>query len=278
MDSTYRPQSPDLSAYVPQSPDLSGLRPQSPDLSGIGPSHQFGIFNQQHQGSRFETAYGSQAFPGSIGYSPPTLAQPPPCMPQQFQATPMAQQNFKNEFDDDDYIPTQSSSKRARKMKQEPMSFAMNGQLGLPAASPHVKSEHSDPTLGCQLKTSFPVARIKRIMQADEDIGKVAQVTPTVVSRALELFMIKLISNSAHQARGGRSTSSADTAGISKGPRRVLAQHLKKAVMSDDTFDFLHEIVNKVPDAPTKAKKEPGSDSDDGEKPKRRGRRRKDSE
>ncbi|KAF2163276.1 hypothetical protein M409DRAFT_31671, partial [Zasmidium cellare ATCC 36951] len=88
----------------------------------------------------------------------------------------------------------------------------------------------------------FPVARIKRIMQADEDIGKVAQVTPTVVSRALELFMIKLISSSAHQARGPA------TAGTSKGPKRVLQQHLKKAVQADEKFDFLNEIVDKVPD------------------------------
>lgn len=36
---------------------------------------------------------------------------------------------------------------------------------------------------GIELKTKFPVARIKRIMQADEDIGKVAQVTPTAVCK-----------------------------------------------------------------------------------------------
>ena len=34
---------------------------------------------------------------------------------------------------------------------------------------------------GIEVKTKFPVARIKRIMQADEDVGKVAQVTPTAV-------------------------------------------------------------------------------------------------
>ena len=38
---------------------------------------------------------------------------------------------------------------------------------------------------GIEVKTKFPVARIKRIMQADEDVGKVAQVTPTAVC---ELF------------------------------------------------------------------------------------------
>ena len=36
---------------------------------------------------------------------------------------------------------------------------------------------------GIGVKTKFPVARIKRIMQADEDIGKVAQVTPTAVCK-----------------------------------------------------------------------------------------------
>lgn len=37
------------------------------------------------------------------------------------------------------------------------------------------------PSLGIDIKTKFPVARIKRIMQADEDVGKVAQATPTAV-------------------------------------------------------------------------------------------------
>ena len=36
---------------------------------------------------------------------------------------------------------------------------------------------------GIEVKTKFPVARIKRIMQADEDVGKVAQVTPTAVCK-----------------------------------------------------------------------------------------------
>lgn len=38
-------------------------------------------------------------------------------------------------------------------------------------------------TEGIEVKTKFPVARIKRIMQADEDVGKVAQVTPTAVCK-----------------------------------------------------------------------------------------------
>lgn len=160
-----------------------------------------------------------------------------------------------------------------RGIKPEPDHFQMNGnpfhQPQAPQWPQQIKPEpQSDPTLGIVLKTSFPVARIKRIMQADEDVGKVAQVTPHVVSRALELFMIKLISASAQQARGNNA--------VGKGPRRVLAQHMKKAILADNTYDFLAEIVAKVPDAPSKAKKEAGSDSEDA-KPKRRGKKRKDS-
>ena len=125
------------------------------------------------------------------------------------------------------------------------------------------------------MKTSFPVARIKRIMQADDDIGKVAQVTPHVVSRALELFMIKLISVSAAQARGAGPT------GSGKGPKRILAQHMKKAIKMDQTLDFLEPIVDRVPDVPAKGKKEAASDSEDGgsaapKSVKKKGKKRKD--
>lgn len=150
----------------------------------------------------------------------------------------------------------------------------MNGSIDAQIPSFQAESGSGDPTLGCQLKTSFPVARIKRIMQADEDIGKVAQVTPTVVSRALELFMIKLISAAAHEARGPAAAG----ASAGKGPKRVLAQHLKRAVYADDKLDFLQEIVSKVPDAPNKAKKEAGSDSEEAPaKPKRKSKKRRDS-
>jgi len=37
---------------------------------------------------------------------------------------------------------------------------------------------------GSGWKSRFPVARIKKIMQADEDVGKVAQVTPVAICTA----------------------------------------------------------------------------------------------
>jgi len=116
---------------------------------------------------------------------------------------------------------------------------------------------------GPEIRTKFPVARIKRIMQADEDVGKVAQVTPLAVSRALELFMTALITKSAEEAR-------------TRGSKRVSTAHLKQVIKSNEQFDFLGDLVEKIPDAPPpSAKKGFGGDSEDEGKRKKPGRRRK---
>jgi Dr1-associated corepressor len=83
------------------------------------------------------------------------------------------------------------------------------------------------------VKTKFPTARIKRIMQADEEVGKVAQQTPIAVGKALEMFMVNLVTKSADVAR-------------EKNSKRVSAQMLKQVVESDDQWDFLRDIVSKV--------------------------------
>lgn len=44
------------------------------------------------------------------------------------------------------------------------------------------------PVRDVNVKTKFPVARIKRIMQADEDVGKVAQVTPVIVCKSIPIM------------------------------------------------------------------------------------------
>ncbi|KAL2017303.1 hypothetical protein VTK56DRAFT_2326 [Thermocarpiscus australiensis] len=90
------------------------------------------------------------------------------------------------------------------------------------------------------VKTKFPTARIKRIMQADEEVGKVAQQTPIAVGKALELFMVALVSKSAELARQRSS-------------KRVSAQMLKEVIESDDQWDFLRDIVSKVENSAEKA-------------------------
>lgn len=105
------------------------------------------------------------------------------------------------------------------------------------------------------VRTKFPTARIKRIMQADEEVGKVAQQTPIAVGKALEMFMIALVRKSADVAK-------------EKNSKRVTAQMLKHVVESDDQWDFLREIVSKVENEDRAAKGgKPKAESESEEEP-----------
>ncbi|KAI8985791.1 histone-fold-containing protein [Pilobolus umbonatus] len=84
-------------------------------------------------------------------------------------------------------------------------------------------------------KTKFPVARIKKIMQLDEDVGKVAQATPILISKALELFMQSLIDQACQESR-------------TRNAKRLSVAHLKKTVETVEQFDFLKDIVAGIPD------------------------------
>ena len=164
-----------------------------------------------------------------------------------------------------------ATSRNAVQPKSEP---AQTVQPVMPIAT-------ADPSFGVDVRTKFPVARIKRIMQADEDVGKVAQATPTAVcksflpgsyvepcanvlaAKALELFMIQLVIKGAAEAKANSS-------------KRVTAQHLKAALMKDGQFDFLNEICENIPDEGAKksrAKSEAKSeDSEEDIKPKGKGK------
>ena len=50
-------------------------------------------------------------------------------------------------------------------------------------------------------------ARIKKIMQSDEDVGKVAAAVPVIISRALELFVENMLkkANEVISQRGART-------------------------------------------------------------------------
>ncbi|KAF8335417.1 uncharacterized protein EI90DRAFT_2913207 [Cantharellus anzutake] len=90
-------------------------------------------------------------------------------------------------------------------------------------------------------QTRFPVARIKKIMQKDEEVGKVAQATPMLIcsftrpAKALELFMTDL-TNEMAKVTQERNLS------------KIEPWHLKRAIETIDTFDFLREIVAPIND------------------------------
>ncbi|KAG5053237.1 hypothetical protein JHK87_005435 [Glycine soja] len=86
-----------------------------------------------------------------------------------------------------------------------------------------------------KLDTRFPAARIKKIMQADEDVGKIAMAVPLLVSKALELFLQDLCDRTYDIT-------------LRRGAKTMNAFHLKQCVQTFNVFDFLKDIVSKVPD------------------------------
>lgn len=83
-----------------------------------------------------------------------------------------------------------------------------------------------------RMKTHFPSARVKKILQSDEDVGKVAQATPLVVGRAVELFMCSLVEKSLAESANSHT-------------KKISVQMLKKVIDDNDEFDFVADVCDK---------------------------------
>lgn len=102
----------------------------------------------------------------------------------------------------------------------------------------------------------FPPARIKKIMQTDEEIGKVAAAVPVIISRALELFLESLLKKACQVTQ-------------SRNAKTMTTSHLKQCIELEQQFDFLKDLVAAVPDM-----QGDGEDNHmDGDKGARRGRK-----
>ncbi|CAM9115864.1 unnamed protein product [Bubo scandiacus] len=71
----------------------------------------------------------------------------------------------------------------------------------------------------------FPPARIKKIMQTDEEIGKVAAAVPVIISRALELFLESLLRKACHVTQ-------------SRNAKTMTTSHLKQCIELEQQFRF----------------------------------------
>ena len=198
----YRPRSPDLATYKPQPPRLGCYESQTGLPVGYNLTHRasfdaspyFSPQTPQASQSYFpqqpEAAYNPLNFAPpsqSPSYIPQSIAQPPsltplPRIPTKSLSQPppgfpdtigeMPRKRISDDEQDDMYMPqgsTAAGGRAAKKRRPDNATQTAPSRSGL------------GPSLGIEVKTKFPVARIKRIMQADEDVGKVAQATPTAV-------------------------------------------------------------------------------------------------
>lgn len=205
QDQSYRPRSPDFSTFqsVPLSPTFNNhnlnhnAHYQHPHHS---PVYQFGnpfTHRASYDASPFFTPQ----------YQPPPLPQQPPSLPHHpvpqtrvpqqsssyFPPDPdMARRSSRiaqaaevaphppvskyvdpvDPVDEEDYVPSPPPQPQPQP-QEEPVAIIEEEEPPKPAPAP----------ANVEVKTKFPVARIKRIMQADEDVGKVAQVTPIAVCK-----------------------------------------------------------------------------------------------
>lgn len=104
----------------------------------------------------------------------------------------------------------------------------------------------------------FPPARIKKIMQTDEEIGKVAAAVPVIISRALELFLESLLTKACQVTQ-------------SRNAKTMTTSHLKQCIELEQQFDFLKDLVATVPDM--QGEGEENHMEGGGEKVPRRGRK-----
>lgn len=139
--------------------------------------------------------------------------------------------------EDEEYMPSDDGANTAATAATvvPPKTQNANGNVKT-EANIETKTEEDSLSSFDKIKTHFPAARIKKIMQSDEDIGKVAQVTPVVVGRALEIFMANLVDHAIVEAKKA-------------GVRRIAASHIRAAVENTEQFDFLVDVVSKYQSA-----------------------------
>ncbi|QSZ35787.1 hypothetical protein DSL72_006909 [Monilinia vaccinii-corymbosi] len=290
MDSTYTPQSPDLSNFDgsgSKSGSISGDLTESAEYgkSGIGRINPYMSpiippipFYHSSTPPTSSTAAPQFNYPSQPMKLPPPhdnliISQSNHLHNQQPQPQPQQQQHHPHPHPPHKSIPdpVTMSTRQPRQPRQprvpsqpanlqntfdsNPLYDHSMSHHPHPHPHPHALAlaPYPAPPLGpppknpnpdnIEIRTKFPVARIKRIMQADEEVGKVAQVTPVAVNKALELFMISLVQGAARVAR-------------EKGGKRITAGCLKRVVEADEQFDFLSEIVGKVQDTVPASKEE----------------------
>ena len=158
-------------SYAPQSPDLSGFQTfDDPD--------PFSTSYYPPQQTSYQPQYLQQTFNHDpFMFDQPSLQHQPLSFPNPYQQPIMPPMNGKPKprpkNEEDEFTPGVPT--KAKGPGRKPKKQKVEEEI-CEKPAPGVEE-------GIEVKTKFPVARIKRIMQADEDVGKVAQVTPTAVCK-----------------------------------------------------------------------------------------------
>ncbi|XP_039992940.1 dr1-associated corepressor isoform X3 [Xiphias gladius] len=79
----------------------------------------------------------------------------------------------------------------------------------------------------------FPPSRIKKIMQKDTEVGRIAMAVPVIISRALEMFLKSLLTKACLITQSKLSTV-------------VSVAHMKQCIESEKLFHFLRDLAERA--------------------------------
>ncbi|XP_028252038.1 dr1-associated corepressor isoform X3 [Parambassis ranga] len=79
----------------------------------------------------------------------------------------------------------------------------------------------------------FPPSRIKKIMQKDAEVGRIAMAVPVIISRALEMFLKSLLTKTCTITQSKLSTV-------------LSVAHMKQCIESEKLFHFLKDLVERA--------------------------------
>ncbi|XP_018583037.1 dr1-associated corepressor isoform X4 [Scleropages formosus] len=79
----------------------------------------------------------------------------------------------------------------------------------------------------------FPPGRIKKIMQKDTEVGRIATAVPVIISRALEMFLKSFLMKTSQITQ-------------SKHSRVMSIAHMKQCIESEKLFDFLKDLAEQA--------------------------------
>ncbi|KAL9702774.1 hypothetical protein quinque_006292 [Culex quinquefasciatus] len=85
----------------------------------------------------------------------------------------------------------------------------------------------------------FPAGRIKKIMQTDEEVGKVAQAVPVIIYILCKSFRLLFVESLLTKTLRITNARNAKT---------LSPSHMKQCIISESRFDFLRDLVKNIPD------------------------------
>ncbi|KAI1429291.1 hypothetical protein F5Y12DRAFT_477661 [Xylaria sp. FL1777] len=216
--------------------------------------------NSRHALSPYPHQPGAQYYPPPAPQHQQQHQQPHYPPPQHPGYQPPYYSSYTDPPTSTGYLPANQSLPQQQQQQQQQSYLVCNRPTtsnppdAMPRGKAAAQAAREPEIMESPVRTKFPTARIKRIMQADEEVGKVAQQTPIAVGKALELFMVQLVHKSAEVAK-------------EKNSKRITAPMLKQAIDSTNEWDFLREIVAKVTEekegARSSGRPKAESDSDD---------------